>query len=73
MQLASGEWKLLQGLGTGAALEAKCDYRVEECLTMARVLQAINSGGCRLDSCLMFGCEILPVIFVCAEEPTVTH
>jgi hypothetical protein len=44
LQLANGEWKLLQGLGKGAELEAKCDYRVEECLTMARVLQAMNTG-----------------------------
>jgi hypothetical protein len=43
-QLANGEWKLLQGLGKGAELEAKCDYRVEECLTMARVLQAMSTG-----------------------------
>jgi hypothetical protein len=43
-QLATGEWKLLQGLGKGAELEAKCDYRVEECLTMARVLQAMQTG-----------------------------
>lgn len=54
LQLANGEWKLLQGLGKGAELEAKCEYRVEECLTMARVLQAMNTGekyssaACRL-------------------------
>lgn len=46
-QLANGEWKLLQGLGKGAELEAKCDYRVEECLTLARVLQAMNTGAHR--------------------------
>lgn len=44
LQLATGEWKLLQGLGKGAELEAKCEYRVEECLTMARVLQAMHTG-----------------------------
>ncbi|KAF6266434.1 platelet-activating factor acetylhydrolase, isoform II-domain-containing protein [Scenedesmus sp. NREL 46B-D3] len=44
-QLADGEWRLLQGLGTGAALEAKCDYRVQECVTMARALQAMNAGA----------------------------
>jgi hypothetical protein len=26
-------------------LESKCDYRVEECLTMARVLSSMNTGG----------------------------
>jgi hypothetical protein len=43
-QLATGEWKFLQGLGTGQVLEAKCDYRVQECLTMAQVLQSMNAG-----------------------------
>jgi hypothetical protein len=43
-ELADGEWQLLQGLGTGAVLEAKCEYRVQECVTMARALQALNAG-----------------------------
>jgi hypothetical protein len=43
-ELADGEWRLLQGLGTGAVLEAKCEYRVQECVTMARALQAMNAG-----------------------------
>jgi hypothetical protein len=47
-ELADGEWRLLQGLGTGAVLEAKCEYRVQECVTMARALQAMNAGGCWL-------------------------
>jgi hypothetical protein len=44
-ELADGEWRLLQGLGTGAVLEAKCEYRVQEAVTMARALQAMNAGG----------------------------
>lgn len=43
-QLANGEWRMLQGLGTGAALEAKCQYRVQECVTMAQALQTMNAG-----------------------------
>eukprot|EP00879_Flechtneria_rotunda_P029716 GHRR01032159.1.p1 GENE.GHRR01032159.1~~GHRR01032159.1.p1 ORF type:complete len:269 (+),score=35.77 GHRR01032159.1:974-1780(+) len=44
VQLATGEWKLLQGLGSGAAQEAKCEYRVQECITLAKTLQAMNAG-----------------------------
>lgn len=43
-ELADGEWRLLQGLGTGAVLEAKCEYRVTEAVTLARTLQAMNAG-----------------------------
>ncbi|WIA35623.1 hypothetical protein OEZ86_004039 [Tetradesmus obliquus] len=44
-ELADGEWRLLQGLGTGAVLEAKCEYRVTEAVTLARTLQAMNAGA----------------------------
>jgi len=43
-ELATGDWKFLQGLGTGQVLESKCDYRVQECVTMAQVLQSMNAG-----------------------------
>lgn len=43
-ELADGEFMLLKGLGTGAALEAKCTYRVQECITLAQVLQALATG-----------------------------
>ncbi|WIA15413.1 hypothetical protein OEZ85_002066 [Tetradesmus obliquus] len=44
-ELADGEWRLLQGLGTGAVLEAKCEYRVTEAVTLARTLQAMTAGA----------------------------
>lgn len=43
-ELATREYMLLKGLGTGAALEAKCEYRVQECVTMAQLLQALSKG-----------------------------
>jgi hypothetical protein len=44
VQLANGHYKLLQGLGSGRVLESKCDYRVQECITMIKVLRAMNDG-----------------------------
>eukprot|EP00878_Enallax_costatus_P021303 GHUV01022549.1.p1 GENE.GHUV01022549.1~~GHUV01022549.1.p1 ORF type:complete len:106 (+),score=20.47 GHUV01022549.1:827-1144(+) len=54
-ELANGDYMLLKGLGQGAALEAKCDYRVQECVTLAQVLQALNAG--------MWGCVHLVCLF----------
>ncbi|KAF8056475.1 Ranbp10 [Scenedesmus sp. PABB004] len=45
VELADGTHRLLTGLGTGAALEAKCEYRVTEARTMAEALAAIDSGA----------------------------
>ena len=44
VQLADGQYKLLSGLGSGRVLESKCEYRVQECITMTEVLRALNEG-----------------------------
>eukprot|EP00877_Chromochloris_zofingiensis_P001284 jgi/Chrzof1/11156/Cz05g26010.t1 len=44
VQLANGEYQMLKGLGSGSVLESKCTYRVNECLTCAKVLTAMNVG-----------------------------
>jgi hypothetical protein len=48
--------RLLQGMGTGAVLEAMCEYRVQECVTMARALQAMNAGEHSLQFGQVFAC-----------------
>lgn len=44
-QRADGSWMYYQGLGTGAVLEAKCDYRLQECDLALQLLHQLNAGG----------------------------
>jgi hypothetical protein len=46
-QRPDGSWMYYTGLGTGAALEAKCHYRLQECDLALQLLHQLNAGGVR--------------------------
>lgn len=43
-QLADGSWKMFAGLGTGPVLESKCDYRVDEVMSVVEIMGRLNEG-----------------------------
>ena len=43
-RLATGATRLFRGLGSGAALEAKCEYRAGEIATLLALLGELNEG-----------------------------
>ena len=43
-QLSDGSWRLFAGLGMGAVLEAKCEYRVAEVMQAVQIMRGVNEG-----------------------------